>query len=156
MLTRMKNAVPAALALALAFVLLPYAAEAQEREQAEQAEEQCTVQVSPERIASGQAALSVTAQLSQSVGEISVLEAKEGGLALASSEDIGRTEMARTEEQPQPVEMSRSGTQATVWLNTEDATPGTHEFVLKGENGECKGQVEVAGQPDEGPGPEGR
>lgn len=154
MLTRMKSAVPAALALALSFVLLPQVADAQEGEQA--AEEQCTVEVSPQRIASGQPAISVTARLSQSIGAVESLDAKDGGLALASSEEIGRTQMARTEEEPpEPVQMSSSGTEATVWLNTQDVGAGEHSFVLKGENGECSGHIEVAEveMPEE---PEGR
>lgn len=144
MLTRMKSAVPAALALALSFVLLPQVADAQEGEQA--AEEQCTVEVSPQQIAPGQPAISVTARLSQSIGAVESLEAKDGGLALASSEEIGRTQMARTteDELPEPVQMSRTGTEATVWLNTQDVDAGEYSFVLKGENGECSGQIEVA------------
>lgn len=141
MLTRMKQAIPAALALALSFALAPQAADAQERSQ------ECSVEVRPQQVQSGQPAVSVTARLSSAIGEVKGVKSKQGGLALATPEDLQRTEMARTtgQEAPQPVKMSRTGNQATVWLNTENAETGTHEFSLTGQNGECSGQIQVVG-----------
>lgn len=140
MSTRMKRIFPASLALALALALAPQAADAQERSQQE-----CTVEVRPQQIQAGQPAVSVTARLTSGIGEIESLESKDGGLALATPEDLQQTEMARTteSERPQPVRMSRTGNQATVWLNTEDAGAGTHRFSLTGADGECSGRIEV-------------
>lgn len=144
MFTRTKQMIPTALALGLAFALLPQTAEAQEQE----GQMECAVEVSPQSILAGQPAVPVEGRLTQDIGDVESLEAGESGLAIASPEDIGRTELARTEgeEPPQPVETSRTGDQikATVWLNTEDVEPGTHGFVLVGENGTCAGEIEVA------------
>lgn len=139
MSTRTKLLLPTALALVV--LLLPQAVDAQEQEK----HQECTVEVSPQAIPTGQPAVSVTGQLDRSIGKVDALDAGESGLALASPEDIGRTEMARTEgeEAPRPVEMSRTGNQATVWLNTNDVEAGTHGFVLVGEDGTCRGEIEV-------------
>lgn len=146
MFTPTKQMIPTALALGLAVALLPQTAEAQEQEGQQEAQQECAVEVSPQKILTGQPAVPVEGRLTQGIGDVNSLEAGESGLALASPEDIGRTEMARTEgeEAPRPVEMSRTGNQARVWLNTKDVEPGTHGFVLVGENATCAGEIEVA------------
>lgn len=151
MLKQMKRAMPA-LAVVFSFALLPQFADAQERAEEETAQE-CSVEVAPGQVQAGQSAVSVTVRLSEDIGKISGVEAEGGAIALASPEDVGQAEMARTEEgeEPQPVKMARTGNQATVWLNTEDAEGGTHGFVLQGENGQCSGQIEVAGDEQQPP-----
>lgn len=153
MLTRTKHTVPVAMALAAVFAPGPQAAEAQE----EAPEQECTVEVAPARVQVGQPAVAVTARLSADVGEIQNLESEEGGLALATPEDLQRTEMARTAEgeAPEPVTMSSEGREAALWLNTEGVEAGTHAFTLAGENGVCSGQIEVV-EAGERPGDEGR
>lgn len=149
MLTHMKhNSV--ALALALAFLFVPQAAEAQEAE--EQAREQCTVEVTPAAIPSGQTAVSVVARLTTDIGTVTGLQAQQ--LALASPDDLQPAEMARAQEDaPEPVEMAATGIEASLWVNTVDAASGVHDIILTGENGTCNGQIEVVEkQPSAGEG----
>lgn len=146
MLTRMKRTIPAVLALSVAFVMLPRAVDAQEQQQQQQQE--CAVEVTPQQVPAGEAAVSITAQLSEGIGQITALKAEGSGLALASPDDLQPTEMARGEEEgqaPRPVKMAREGNQATVWLSTRDVESGTHPFTLEGENGTCSGELQVAG-----------
>lgn len=156
MRTIANHALSGLLALALSIALLPAAADAQEKQQEAGAEQQeaCTAQVSPEAVETGQVAVRVKATLSSSVGQVAELRAPEGsGLALASPADIPKSEMAREGEQPEPrpVETATGGEQpvVTAWLDTEDASTGSHEVVLVGADGECAGTLEVAASSDQ-------
>lgn len=141
---RTKNTLSAFLVLALSVLMVPGAAEAQERETPQQGE--CTVEVTPQPVQSGEAAVSVTARLSESVGTVEDFEVPdESGLELADPNDIQKRSMAREEGEgePQPIQMARGDSQVTLWLNTENAESGSYEVTLKGANGECSGNVSV-------------
>lgn len=150
---RTKNILSGFLALALSVLLVPGAADAQEQQTPEQGE--CTVEVTPQPVQSGEAAVSVTARLSQSVGAVEGFEAPdESGLELADANDIQKRSMAREEGEgePQPIQMARGDSQVTLWLNTENAESGSYEVTLEGANGVCKGNVSVGEQGGERPG----
>lgn len=151
---RTRNILSGFLALALSVLLVPGAADAQEQESPQEGE--CTVRVTPQPVQTGEAAVSVTARLSQSVGSIEGFEAPdESGLELADPQDIRKRSMAREEGEgePQPIQMARGEqSQATLWLNTQKAESGSYEVTLQGANGVCKGNVSVGEQGGERPG----
>lgn len=151
-----QRAVPLIAAAAFGFAVAPGTVNAQEQQQEgqEKAQQTCTAQVAPEAVPSGQQAVAVNVRLSQDIGPVVDLKAaSESGLALAAPDQIRqKTEMAREGESPQPIQMSSSGEVplARVWLNTAEATEGTHEVALKNEEGKtCKAQVTVEA-PEEG------
>lgn len=139
-LVRSVSAVATALLLTLA--LQPSSVQAQE-----QSQQECSAQLSPTEVSSGEAAVRVQAQLSKDVGAVSSLKTPEGsGLSLASPEDFAREKMAREEgEQPEPIQMASQGNQARIWLNTVGAQAGQHEVVLQGKSGQCTAQLSVKG-----------
>lgn len=148
MSSRAKNTLTACMALALSVMLVPGALEAQEQEVPEQEQQaECTVRVAPQSVQTGEAAVSVTAHLSESVGSVEGFEAQgESGLELADPADIPRQDMAREEGEgdPQPIQMSSGEqSQVTLWLNTQDVESGSYEVILKGANGDCTGNVAV-------------
>lgn len=150
---RTKDILSGFLALALSVLLVPGAADAQEQQTPEQGE--CTVEVTPQPVQSGEAAVSVTARLSQSVGAVEGFKAPdESGLELADANDIQKRSMAREEGEgePQPIQMARGDSQVTLWLNTENAESGSYEVTLEGANGVCEGNVSVGEQGGERPG----
>jgi hypothetical protein len=153
---RTKNILSGFLALALSVLLVPGAADAQEQEQETPQQGECTVRVTPQPVQTGEAAVSVTARLSRSVGAVEGFEAPdESGLELADPKDIQKRSMAREEGEgePQPIQMARGEqSQVTLWLNTQNAESGSYEVTLEGANGDCKGNVSVGEQGDERPG----
>ena len=157
-----ETALPAAAVLAL--LAVPSAVmgqepeEEQQQEQVEEVQEQCTVEVTPSEFETGKTAVRITATFSSDIGVVQKLNAPEAsGIALASPEDLAIVaDMARSEteegeeaEAPRPIVMVADGNQATIWLNTEEAEPGTHSVTLKGEKGDCTVDVIVAEQGDE-------
>lgn len=163
------HALSGLVALALSIALIPASVDAQEQQQAKdqakeqaraQAQETCAAEVAPAAVQSGQAAVRVTATLPSDIGAVDEVHApEESGLALAEPGDIPRKdEMAREGEgeprTPEPVTTASGESQpvATVWLSTENATPGSYQVALKGETGKCTAELEVSGQesPSEG------
>lgn len=102
---------------------------------------QCTAELAPAQVQSGEAAVSVTAVLSEQVGEVTGLEAAESGITIASPSDLPRTEMA-AEESPQPINLAE-GNSWTIWINTSQAAPGTYDVTFTGSEGTCQGQLTV-------------
>lgn len=124
------------------FALTPALASAQETEAEYNL---CTATVDVASIPAGEAATPVTFSLSESIGEVTGIEAGESGLRTASPEDLGQSEMA-TEEAPKVIEMSaESEGIAQIWLNTLEAQPGTFEVTLNSETGSCTAVVTVEG-----------
>jgi hypothetical protein len=103
---------------------------------------QCTAELAPAQVQSGQTAVSVTAVLSEQVGEVTGLEAPESGITVAAPEDLPRTEMA-AEERPQPINLAE-GNAWTIWINTSQAAPGTYDVTFTGSEGTCQGQLTVS------------
>lgn len=146
---------PRTLALALAVALVPATVSAQQdqpnpdqpdarAQQGQQTRGQCTMQTSPIEVAAGQAAADVTIQVEEQFGAITEAEpSMQSGLALASAEDIPRTDLAADEEEAEAIQMSAEGSSATLWLNTEDVEAGTYYLKLHGERGDCTAQVTV-------------
>ncbi|MDT8369549.1 MAG: hypothetical protein RQ745_10105 [Longimicrobiales bacterium] len=100
---------------------------------------QCTAQVDQEtRAALGAPALRVVVTLSESIGDVQEFRAAQGsGLTLADPAAL--PPVSRTGG---PLQMMAEDV-VVVWINTEDAAAGVHEFTLRGESGECSGQLEV-------------
>jgi len=122
------------------FALTPALVGAQEQEQ-----ELCTATLDVASIPAGEAATPVTFSLSQSIGEVTGIEAGESGLSVASPEDLELSEMA-SEETPKVIEMSaESEGVAQIWLSTLEAQPGTYEVTLNSEAGSCTAVVTVEG-----------
>lgn len=144
-----QSALPAAVVLAL--LAVPSPATAQEQAQEAEAQEQCNVEIVPQEIEAGKAAVQVTATFSSDIGLVRELSAPEdSGIALASAEDLAMVQMARAEiaegeeaEQPQPIAMVGGTNEATIWLSTQEAEPGTYRFTLKGATGDCAAEVIV-------------
>lgn len=163
-----------ALALSIALVPgAADAQEAEAKAEAEvemEKQETCTVELAPAAVQVGQPAVRLIATLGSDIGDVSDIRAsEESGIVLAQPAAIPRTETSReveveveadedeietetkteTEveaEAPQPIVMVAGEEQptATVWLSTENATPGTHVVVLKGESGKCKTEIEIS------------
>jgi hypothetical protein len=104
---------------------------------------QCTAEVAPAELATGEAALRVIFTLSESIGSISGVDAVGSGLALAAPEDIPRAEMASPDEAPRPIELGAEANTVTVWLRTADAQAGEFALTLQGEGGTCQARVAV-------------
>lgn len=148
-----KESLVSALTLALFLVLAPDGLAAQEQQEQEM-EPQCTAEVVPQQIQAGHPAVRVALTLSEAIGPVSGLEAPEAsGLAVASPEDLPRSEMANEEAEestPSPIELGAEGNRVTLWLNTAEAVPGTHAVTLTGEQGSCAAEVTVAEGQDAG------
>lgn len=146
---------------ALAALLFPAASHAQEKQnkgegeqaqQAQQAQESCSAQVRPAALEVGQSAVQARLALSGDIGAIESFAAPEqSGIALADPADIPKTEMAaeKTEKnekpsKPEPLTANAGEhPSATVWLNTEGATPGSYDVRVEGAEGTCTGSLEV-------------
>jgi hypothetical protein len=126
----------AALACVFAVGISPVSAQEQD------AAPQCTAEVAPAQIEAGAPAVQLTVALSEDVGEITGLEAPESGISVAAPGDLPRTEMA-AETAPQPIALADQGNAWTIWLNTTQAAPGTHEVTFTGTDGTCQAQVTV-------------
>lgn len=123
----------------LSLALLPGVVSSQQHE--------CAAEVSPDEIYAGQLSVRVTAVLPAPVRSHVELDTPPGsGLALAAPADIPRVDLAAEEEGPGPIELSadREG-EVRIWVNTENARPGTHELTLI--NGERACTVEVTVPP---------
>lgn len=133
------------LAFAFAALTAPDALHAQE--QAETAQQECTAEVKTNPVPAGEQAVALEIQLSQEIGELTGITAPDGsGVALASPDDLAKTDMARqeTEGQPQPIQMAAGNSRsATVWVNTADATPGSYQISFDSEQNSCIGTVKV-------------
>ena len=153
-----KHALPLALLLAVPFALVPNAVMAQEAE-AQEAEAQeadeiqaCTAAVTPSQIPAGEAAVKVTVTFTEDFGAIDGLQAPEGsGLAIVSPEEVPMEELANSEEEAAAEAEEMVADEAAgantfvVWLNSLEATAGTFDVTLIGENGTCTASVEVTG-----------
>lgn len=117
-------------------------------------------------VQAGQKAVQVTLQLSSPVGQISSFDAQstgatptdpmqqeqqqqrqQGQLKLAEASDLPQTqrEMAREGETGNRAIQMSGQNNVELWLNTENAQPGQYRFTLRGEQGSCQGQIQVAG-----------
>lgn len=121
-----------ALGLVAATALVPMETSAQE----------CEAQVSPTVLPAGQEAVQVTVRLSEGVGAVTDVRAPESGIAMASPDDVPRTEMS-AEEEARPVQMGADQTSWTVWLNTSRAQPGEYQVTFVAEEAGCVADVEV-------------
>lgn len=140
----LKQALKTTLVLALPLALISDGLSAQEPEAAAP---QCTAQVDPVEIAAGEAAIKVTAALSEAIGEISGLQVPEGsGIAIAAADAIPRAELANPDaeaQEPKPIEMAAESNAVTLWLSTADAAAGEYEVTLQGESSQCTAKITV-------------
>ena len=110
--------------------------------QANQPAPACTAEVLPAEIAAGANAVRLTVALSANVGEVASIEVPEGtGIAVAAPADLPRVALATDE--PQPIVMGTSDNTWTVWVNTTEAEPGTHEVTFIGPEGRCTADLTV-------------
>jgi hypothetical protein len=142
MRTSLDHLVPGALVLTLSMALLPTALSAQDAEQAQEAAAQpevtqCIATAAPAEVAAGQAAVRLTASLSEDLGTIAGLEGPEGsGLRLADAADIPRAELA-AEEEVQLIEMTPETNTVSFWLSTAEASAGEYQAQLTSDQGSC-------------------
>lgn len=99
-------------------------------------------------VESGKAAVTLQVQVSEGLRQITEFAAAEGsGLRLASEDDLSTTDMTRTgdqeQSQPQPISMDEGSRTATVWVNTEEASPGTYQVSFRGGETQCDTQLRV-------------
>jgi hypothetical protein len=137
--------IPLAAAAVLALTFFATTAVAQETE----AQEACHASFSPATIPAGQAAVEVTADLSSAIGVVSAIKApEESGVAKASMADLEVATMASPADdgQKETIEMAAEGNQAEVWLTTVNATAGTYEVELTGDDGSCRGEITIEAQ----------
>jgi hypothetical protein len=102
----------------------------------------CTAEVLPTEVAAGMNAVRVTVTLSADVGDVASIEAsEEGGLALAAPADLPRVPLAA--EQPRVITRAMGDHTWTVWMNTSESEPGTHEVTFIGAEGRCTADLTV-------------
>ncbi|HZD03472.1 MAG TPA: hypothetical protein VE173_01100, partial [Longimicrobiales bacterium] len=122
------------LLLAIPLALAPAAVSAQDPTQEIP---QCTATVTPTEIEAGSAALQVTASLSDDIGPVTTFEGPEdSNLKLADPADIPRVEMANPDEAPRPIVMTPETNSVSLWLSTQDVTPGQFEVHLRSDQGD--------------------
>lgn len=147
MFTRPKHLLSTTMALAIPFALAPLMVSAQEPVEEEEPI-QCTAAVEPPMIEAGQAAVQVTATLSEDIGPVGEFTGPEdSGLSLAAPADIPRVDMANPEEEPQPIVMTPETNSVALWLSTAEVTPGEFQVRLESEDGYCSAQLVVIETP---------
>jgi len=135
----------AVLTLGAAFVATPLDLRAQE----------CTATITPAQVQAGQQAVRLNVSFSEDVGELTRLQAADSGIALAEAGDLPRTDLAANAPAPRPIAMAQGQEDTwTVYVNTEDARPGSHRITFVAAEGGCTAQlnVQAAGQPGAQPG----
>ena len=129
----------AVIALAAALVATPLDLRAQE----------CTATITPAQVQAGQQAVRLNVRFSEDVGDLTRLQAADSGIALAEAGDLPRTDLAANAPAPRPIAMAEGQENTwTVFVNTEDARPGSHRITFVGAEGGCTAQlaVQAAGQ----------
>ena len=141
--TTMRGIIPVALLAALPLALSADAASAQDAQDAEI--QQCVAELTPAAIDASGVVQHVNARLSEDIGEITGIEAPaESGLAIATPDEVEMAEMSTEEAaEEEMADMATEGFSAALWLSAKDATPGTYQIVLQGENGTCATEVTV-------------
>lgn len=110
--------------------------------QANQTAPECTAEVLPEEIATGERAVRLTVALSANVGDVASIEAPEGsGLAIAAPADLPRIPLAT--EEPSVITPAMEDNTWTVWMNTSMSDPGTYEVAFIGPEGSCTADLTV-------------
>lgn len=135
----------AALALGAAFVATPLDLRAQE----------CTATITPAQVQAGQQAVRLNVSFSEGVGELTRLQAADSGIQLAEAGDLPRTDLAANAPAPRPIAMAQGQDDTwTVYVNTEDARPGSHRITFVAAEGGCSAQlnVQAGNQPGARPG----
>ena len=103
----------------------------------------CVAEASPLQVPAAAPAVQVTFNLSEDIGAIGDIEASESsGLAVAAPEDMPRTEMSADPSEAQPIQMTGQNVWI-LWLNTENAEAGEHEFQVVGTDGTCTATLTV-------------
>lgn len=102
----------------------------------------CTAEVLPAEIAAGASAVRLTVALSADVGDVASMEApEESGLAIAAPADLPRIPLAT--EEPLAITRGMGDNTWTVWVNTSEVDPGTHEVTFIGPEGRCTADLTV-------------
>lgn len=141
MRTRSEQFLSTTLLLALPLALAPAAASAQS---SMQEAPQCTASVAPVELHAGQAAVQITAALSEDIGPVVTFQGPEdSGLKLADPADIPRAEMANPDQSPQPIVMTPETNSVSLWLSTSGVKPGDYEVQIRSEQKSCTGQLTV-------------
>jgi len=106
----------------------------------------CTADLSPASIRIESPAIRVTARLSRNVGQITAVEGPgASGVRLSTSAELELMAKAAQEDPEEPIALSADGHTATLWLNTEDAEPGSYTITLEGETGTCTSEITIDG-----------
>lgn len=135
----MRGIIPVAL-----LAVMPLALSAQDVEDVEI--QQCVAELAPAVIDADEGDVQhFTARLSEDIGEITNVEAPaESGIAIATpNEELSEMAAPEEGEETEMADMATEGFSAALWLSAKDATPGTYEIVLQGENGTCAAQITV-------------
>jgi hypothetical protein len=127
-----------ALAVTAAVMAVPDGVSAQVDESAPA----CSAEVAPTEVAAGANAVRVTVTLSEDIGAVASIETSEdSGLALAAATDLPRVPLAT--EQPSVITPAMGEHAWTVWVNTSESEPGTHEVTFIGPEGRCTADLTV-------------
>lgn len=144
MRTVFKHTLATCTALSL-YGIVPATLNGQEAEQPAE----CTAEASPSNLLPGHPAIKVLVALSAPVGsDVGFAVHRDSGLELTDPRDIPGTELSAGQGVPPSIQVSsEDGTEVTLWLNTENAEPGSHELTLESGERACAGHIRISGGP---------
>jgi hypothetical protein len=140
----LKRSAYSVLAPAIALAFFVTGAHAQQPAAAATPAAQCTAKATPAEVATGQAAVKLTFELSSPIGAVSGMEAPEGsGIQVAAAADIPREGLSNPTEQARPIELATETNTLTLWIKTAGVQAGEFALNLRGQNGTCSGTITV-------------
>ena len=105
----------------------------------------CTAEISPAALPAGSDAVRVMASLSEDVGVVRGVEgSEESGIAMASPDEMPRTELVTAGGEAGPIQMGADENTWALWLNTAAARPGSHSIRIVADGGVCEGRVSIS------------
>lgn len=109
--------------------------------------QECTATITPAQVQAGQQAVRLNVRFSEDVGDLTRLQAADSGITVAEAGDLPRTDLAANAPAPRPIAMAEGQQNTwTVYVNTEDARPGSHRVTFVGAEGGCTAQLTVQGE----------
>lgn len=109
----------------------------------------CTAELSPAAIRVESPGVRVTARLSRDIGGLTAVD-DAGGVRLSTAAELELIAKTSDRAAEEPIALSDDGRTAILWLNTEDAEPGTRTLTLEGEGEACTSELTVEGLEEAG------